>query len=267
MIKKCKFIGLFIPFLLFLAACGSGGGSGGLIVGSSTTHEVGSIADSRFGTGSTLDGSEMVTTRSKLLESTNFGQSGTVAFTINITDTASTLGSVTAALLSAFDVFFIGNLDDSDPKAFMASELTAFENWVRNNGGVVIVTCDDASYDAVCAFFGYPASSSATPTTVPEAASGSHPIFAGSFGTVTSVSMGGTKGYFSTTTDATVLGEDSTGSPVATVLEKQIGNGWVIFISDLDMITESGGISTGTGILNDNDRFLGNLFEYAIDIL
>ena len=271
--KKAKLFGLFFSFILFISACGSGDGSGDVFVGwsvsSKTTYEVGSIADSRFRTGRTLDGAAMIATRNKLLEPSNFGQSGTVQAVINITDTASILDSITVALLSNFDVFFIGLLDDINPNAFTLDELNAFEDWVINREGVLIVTCDDSSFDAVCEFFGYPASSSAITPTEPTAAGIGHPLFDGSFGTVTSVSMGvvGAEGFFPDTTDATVLGEDSALVPNATVLEKQVGNGWVIFISDVDMITELGGISAGTGILNDNDRFLGNLFEYATDIL
>jgi hypothetical protein len=267
LMKILKFFGLLFSFLLFIPACGTGIGWDGAVVGVATTYEVGSIADSRFRTGTTLDGAAMTATRNKLLAPDNFGQNGTVPSAINITDTASTQGSITAALLSNFDVFFIGSLNDTNPNAFTAGELNALQDWVRNNGGVLIITCDDSSFDDVCEFFGYPASSSGITPTVPAAAGVGHPLFDGAFGTVASVSMGGVKGFFPTTTDAEVLGEDSAGTPAATVIERQIDNGWIIFLSDVDMITELGGISAGTEILNDNDRFLGNLFDYAAGIL
>ena len=76
---------------------------------------VGSIADSRFGFGWTLDGSNMTVTRSKLLNTANFGAGGTIADPIVITDTAATIN---ASLLSTFDVFFIGYLQDSSATPF-----------------------------------------------------------------------------------------------------------------------------------------------------
>jgi hypothetical protein len=111
---------------------------------------IGSIADSRFGTGWTLDGSEMANTRAKLLNSSNFGASGTVPRSIVITDTGAAEGSVNAALLSTIDVFFIGYLNDSSINAFTPSEIAAFQAWV-NAGGTMIITCDSPTQLRRCA--------------------------------------------------------------------------------------------------------------------
>ncbi|RLA18671.1 MAG: hypothetical protein DRQ56_07025 [Gammaproteobacteria bacterium] len=229
--------------------------------------KLGSINDARFGgAGWNLDGVQMVTTVAKLLEPANFSSTGTVKTAINITSTGANQGDVNAVLLSAFDIFFIGWLSDSSPNAFTAAELAALENWVMG-GGVLIVTCDDSTHDAVCEYLGYPSTASATPPTVPAAAGVGHALFDGSFGTVTSVLMTGATGSIPNTVGATVLGEDSTsGSPRATILEKQVGAGTIMFMSDIDMITNYGELSAGTGINNDNDRLLGNLFEYAISL-
>src|SRR5215203_5880987 len=92
------------------------------------TIRVGSVADSRFGTSWTLNGSQMTNTRAKLLNTANFGPAGTVTRAVQITDTASTVGSVTTALLANFDVFFIGYLLDSSPNAFTGAEIAAMQS-------------------------------------------------------------------------------------------------------------------------------------------
>src|SRR6188768_1969663 len=70
-----------------------------------------SIADSRFNSGWTLDGSAMSSTRAKLLDGDVFGPGGVVDRTVVIQDTAAT---ITPALLSGVEILFIGYLDDDN---------------------------------------------------------------------------------------------------------------------------------------------------------
>jgi len=225
-----------------------------------TSFIIGAIDGGRFDESEyNLDGSAMADSVLKLTNTANFGRGGTVRPELHISATASNKGDVTESLLSGFDLFFIGYFADLHLHAFTSDELDAFYNWV-SGGGVMIVTCDSSLYDAVCDRFGYPSSSGATSPTVP---TGNNALFNGPFGTVTSVGMDGTKGYFPTSTGAIVRGVDSGGSSLATVMEKHIGQGTVLFLSDIDMVTSWGGISAGAAINNDNDRFLANLFYYA----
>jgi len=221
--------------------------------------EVGSITESRFGgfEGTwTLDGTEMTVTRAKLLEATNFGPGGTVPEAINITDVAGTIDYTT---LSQFDVFFIGYLLDDSENAFSNAELVAFQDWV-SAGGTMVVTCDDTDNYAVCDAFGLtPSGSDANPPVNPTVAGSSHPVFDGPFGTPTSIEMWGSMDYFGDIGAFTVLARDQDLNPV--VLERQIGAGRVIAFTDVDMISNHT-LSAGTGIANDNDRFLGNLIAY-----
>lgn len=222
---------------------------------------VGSVVDSRFGTGYTFDGSQLVNARAKLLNHANFGPGGTVLRPIQITDTAAAVGSITPALLANFDVFFIGYLDDANGNAFTAAELTALQNWVAG-GGVLIGTCDEEGYDAVCSQFGHPATTSAENPMRPVGAGATHPVFAGPFGTLTQFLMNGTQGYFTTTAGATVLAEDSTaGTPHPVFLVKDIGAGRVFLLADVDIVADT--LSAGSAINNDNDRVLANLFYAA----
>lgn len=223
---------------------------------------VGSVANSRFGDDWTLDGDEMLNTRAKLLNAANFGPGGTVPKPITIIDTAATVGSVNAALLSGLDVFFIGYLDDANVNAFTPAELAAMQTWV-SSGGTMIVTCDDDNYDAVCASFGYPSSSGSPGVnpTVPTAAGAASPIFNGPFGVVSAINESGTQGVFPSAAGATILAQDSEGAPMPVVLTKQIGSGRVILMADVDLIAN--GASAGATITTQNDEFLGNLFAYV----
>lgn len=251
--------------VLLLVACGGGGGDDSVAF----LAKVGSIQDDRFGgDGWSLDGIQMVATRDKLLDPGNFGINGPVRTSIRITDTGGMQGDVNAALLSGFDIFFIGYLNDFSPNAFTQAELDAFTAWVTG-GGVLIVTCDDVDHDAVCEQFGYLPSGPVLPPTVPAATQVAHPLFDGAFGSVISIGMSAPYGSFPQPVADTVLGEDSTIQPGggATIIDMQLGMGHVIILGDIDMITGLGGLSmVDSGIHNDNDRFLGNLFAYAIGL-
>jgi hypothetical protein len=222
---------------------------------------VGSIANSRFGTTWTLDGSSMTTTRAKLLATSNFGVGGTVATPIQITDTGAAAGSVTPALLSGFDVFFVGWLDDANVNKFTAPEISAFQNFVAS-GGYLIVTCDDVSHAAVCNAFGLTVSGAAVNPMVPTAAGASHPAFIGPFGTVSTFNMALTQGFFSGTGGGTVLAQDSSGAPKPVMVLNPVSGGRVILMADVDILSNNT-LSAGTGITNGNDRLLGNLFALA----
>jgi hypothetical protein len=86
--------------------------------------KVASVVSARGGTAWTLDGSNMTESRAKLLNAANFGVGGTVATPITITDTAGASGSINAALLSNFNVLFIGYFANG---TFTAAELTAIQ--------------------------------------------------------------------------------------------------------------------------------------------
>ena len=225
--------------------------------GAAAPIQVGSIANSRFNTSWTLDGSEMANTRAKLLNPANFGAGGTVGSPIVITDTGAAVGSVTPALLSSFNLFFIGWLTDSSPNAFTPAELTALQGYAAS-GGTLIVTCDDTGHDAVCASLGFPVSGGSTPPFTPTAAGAASAVFNGPFGTVASVNASGNFGFYATTTGTTVIAQDSEAVPRATMLLQTIGSGRIIYLADVDLVANAA--SAGATITTANDRMLGNLF-------
>jgi hypothetical protein len=220
---------------------------------------VGSVADSRFGDTWTLDGSQMPTTRAKLLETANFGPAGTIPEAISIIDVA---GEIDAAVLADIDVFFIGYLSDDNPNAFTADEISAFQTWV-NGGGAIIITCDDSNYDAICEAFGHPSTSQGSSPVVVEGSALTHPLFDGPFGIISTFGSAGTIGYFADANGATILARESSGD-FPQIMEESSGSGLVILVGDVDTMSDFGGyLSAGTGISTDNDIWLGNLFAYA----
>lgn len=229
--------------------------AGAVCGGAAAQIRVGSIADSRGGGGWTLDGGNMTNTRAKLLNAANFGSSGVASPAIQITDIA---GTVDASALANLDVLFIGYFPTG---TFSGAELAAMQTWV-NAGHTIIATCDDASFSDVCTTFGHTPTTSASPPVHPTVAGSTHPIFNGPFGLVASINMAGTEGYFPSTGGATVLGVDSSGSPLATVMLQSFGSGRVIFVVDVDMLSDFT-VSAGPAISNGNDRFLGNVFAFA----
>jgi len=228
------------------------------VANASAQIKVGSVVDSRGASGWTLDGTNMSNSRAKLLNVANFGTGGTVSTAITITDTAGASGSINAALLANFNVFFIGYFPNG---TFTAAELSAIQAWV-NGGGTLIATCDSGSFADVCTAFGHTPTTQATSPVVPTAVGATHPVFAGPFGTAPSIAMQFTQGYFPSANGATVLGQDSSAVPKATVLLQSLGSGRALFLSDVDMISNFTG-TAGNTIGNNNDRFLANLFAFA----
>jgi hypothetical protein len=183
---------------------------------------------------------------------------GTISNSIAITNTAGSSGSINAALLANFDVLFIGYFPNG---TFTAPELTAIQTWV-NGGGTLIATCDDQLHADLCSAFGHTPTTQATSPVVPTAIGATHPVFSGAFGAAPSITMQFTQGYFPSAGGATVIGQDSSVTPNATVLVQTLGGGRALFLSDVDLISNFS-LTAGNTIGNNNDRFLGNLFAFA----
>ena len=260
--KQLNVLVLGIAAMFGVAACGGGSSSGPSRV---ETAKVGNVTSTRLGGNYTLDGDYMVAAVEKLTNSANFSKSGKVKTAITIDSVAPKVGDLTPAVLAGLDVFFIGWHTEAG-NVLDSAEMAALTDWV-NAGGILIATCDDSIHDAVCDSFGYPVSNTVAGPTVPSAVGATHKLFkGGAFGDVSSVEMRGNIGYFAAPAGAKVLGQDqATGN--ATILERDYGAGTVIFLSDVDMLTTYGAVTPGPDINNDNDRFLGNLFEYATGLI
>lgn len=219
--------------------------------------EIGSVANSRLGAGYTMDGPFMARTRDKLLHAGNFGPAGTFPLDLNITDTAAPLDET---LLSNFDVFFIGWLSDSAPDAITGDELNALWEWV-GAGGVLIASCDDATHDDVCQYFGQHVQGGEYSTMTSAPSTGDHPIWDGPFGAVNAVSAGGgVTAVFLPFVYGKRLGLAEDNNTMLSV--ERFGDGVIIYVSDVNTLTDTF-LSEGTGISTENDKFMANTFAFA----
>ena len=215
-----------------------------------------SIAASRFPTTWTLDGSRMEETRAKLLHPGNFGLGGTVESPIVIHDSAD---PIDLTLLADIEIVFIGYHSDASPNAFSEAELDALVSWV-GAGGSILITCDDASYDAVCARFGQPVAGNVEGFATAAQAGWSHPVLDGPFGAVRQVATAGDVATFEDAAFTTVLlVSDHSRDPL--VLSATQGAGRVLLFGDVDLISDDT-LSVGTGIERPNDALLGNAFAW-----
>jgi len=250
---------------------GSSGSSNACSKGAITTYQVGSVGVGRRAGGFalSLDSADMVDTRAKLLATTNFGAGGTVSTPIAISDIVAPLD---AAVLSGIHVFYAAPQFGSSSYAALklsAAELAALVTWVEQ-GGVLIAACDSSLVDDVCTTFGHEVRNPSYMPTVPATGQAGHPLFDGPFGaSVSGIRQSRDQSYFIDTTGTTVVGQDTPPTnplpippPNPTILVESRSCGHIVYIGDADMISDLE-LSSGTGIVNDNDRFLGNLFAYA----
>ncbi len=235
----------------------------------STSVVICSVADARWQAGYTLNGVWMAnSTRLKLLNPANFGSGGIVSKSITIIDSFATVGSVTAATLAPCNIFFHGWANQN---SLTTAELDALYTWSTQNDGVVIIAEHPeivGTYPPprVTQRWGYNTASPTTNPATPTVQGSSHPIFAGLFGAVATISQaGGLQGYVTLPVcqGATILANDASGRP-AVVYDGSTGD---VILPDVDMLTGvNPAISADGGVDTDQERFLANLFAYAIDL-
>ncbi len=216
---------------------------------------IGSVSVDRTFAYYDLDGGALSNTLLKLNNPANFGEGGIVD---QPNATSHETAEITEALLSQYDLFFIGWIYDFSNYSLTLAELDAMESWV-NNGGNMIITSDDPNHDAVAEHFGYPVSNQGSNPYAVEPGQENHPIFDGPFGLINSLNSAQTRGYYANTAGATVLARDVNGN--ATILEKNVGSGIIVLIGDVCTVGNLT-VSFGDGIINNNDIFVGNLFAY-----
>ena len=202
----------------------------------------------------TLGGGLLVDTDAILSSTSNFGSSGTYSASISV---IAANANIDASYLNQGSVFFNGYVPDAD---WTAGELSALNDWV-NTGGVLISTSDGINHDAVSLSYGLTLGGAADPTW--GVVDGAHAIIDGSFGDVgASFSAAGEMSYFDASSllgSDVVLATDSDSNP--TMVLRQQGNGWILFISDEGIFRAN---TTGSGtITTANDILSANIFAWA----
>ena len=147
------------------------------------------IAAGNRGSGYNISsGSQLSAVRSMLLDSAEFGPTGTVEVpTVTIPDQTN---SINASYLDGVHVLFDGWDRSSN---WSNSELSAVETWVRA-GGVLVSTNDDPSWDGLAEHFGAPVSARTSGSY--SAANSSHPVVNGPFGNWSTIQTAGWISHF-----------------------------------------------------------------------
>lgn len=245
--KKLQLIGrMILPFIMLIPMT---------VFSQNCATQIGSVSFVR-GNCFTLDGACLSNTPLKLADPANFGSAGIVHYANEISHESGILDSAT---LAAYDVFFIGYFRDG---TFSTAELDAMYEFVEN-GGRMLITGDNSRFDQVVAYFGHPTTTQGPVPNFPEVGQENHPVFDGPFGLVTTYNAAASRGFFTTTVGATVIGRDANGG--ATLLEKNIGSGRVILGSDVCVFGNATG-TPGSAITNNNDIVMANAFAYLADV-
>ena len=190
------------------------------------------------------EGSQLQLTRTGLLNTDNFGPSGTVRIdSLAVVDAVST---ITPADLAEIDILFDGWAHES---LWSNSELDAIEVWVET-GGTLISTNDLASYDRLARLFGSSVLGDTQNGWLPNVA---HEIANGPFGSWSSVNNVGSFSYLELPDGWTVIATDAFGRPTA--IEGEVGNGRVILLGDEGIFRDDS---------TDNITMVLNIFAYVI---
>jgi gliding motility-associated-like protein len=218
--------------------------------------------------GYTLDDGLMIGgSRLKLLSPANFGSSGTYPKTVTIFDGYGTSGSLTGVSNIAFgSIFFFGafNILDSTTQPFTNSEIDALYDWSIQGGKLIIASCAAIAnlYDTnvLNNKWGYSHFLQVPSTVIPNAFGNGTDIFSGPFGNVAlAYQAASSQGYFDAlTNNSQVLGTDATGNPTLFMDCNTLD----LIIADVDVYTSLSGISAGTTITNDQDRFWANTIVF-----
>jgi len=224
-----------------------------------------------FGDGGyTLDGTQMVASRAKLLSSSNFGPDGTYEKSIVITDGYSESGDLeSVGEGDEIDLFYFGIFDNANSSLndFTQSELDALYQW-SNSGGKLIIGAGSNGPgfepDILNDLWGFDLALESPTNIIPTVDGASTLLFDGPFGVVTEAFQGGfSQGYFNATPeDVVVLADNGAGDPTVildcTTLD--------MIVADGDAYTFLGQITQGDQISNQNDIFWANTIAFMDDL-
>jgi uncharacterized Ntn-hydrolase superfamily protein len=223
--------------------------------------------------GYTLDGDRMIDARAKLLNADNFGMYGYTQAKVNITDAFAVQGSMTQTALNnlSTDMLFIGSFNKTilgAANGFTPNEINEVYNWSLGNNKTVFLFESGADWSSFFSKWGYEVTPEVSNPNKQFAANStldvSKKIFNGPFRNVAGFNQGGgLQGYFSKMpSNAIVLAVNNSNKPVL-VFDCNTKD---IICADTDAVTALGGITAGNVVTNDNDRFLANLINLALEI-
>ena len=231
-------------------------------------HSITASRQSSGDNGYTLNGARMTGgSRLKLLNTSNFGSTGTYPKNVSIFDGYGISGSLTGvASVSTNNLFFFGSFDklDASTQQFTNDEIDSLYNWSLRGGKLIIASGGSFNtfYDAniLNSKWGYTYQSQSPSNFIPTIIGNSTDIFNGPFGNVTAANQGAAaQGYFnSLTSSSKVLATDANGNPTLFMDCRTLD----LIIADVDGYTDLGGITPGATISDEQDRFWANTIVF-----
>lgn len=213
---------------------------------------------------------DMTSAKAKLTNTANFGPSGTVPHSLEITSNYGVKGSITdISLIDQYDIIFIGVYDRSyaiDKAAFTPGEIAILQEWSAKPGKVLLVM-EQALNPTVSESTGYTIvdGNNTNPTTaLPYDAQLDINIFSGVFGNSTGISQNGySQGYFNSNCGGLPLGNNVNGKSTILFNRKYRD----LYFADTDFFTiiqNTGNISAGGAITNATDIAWANIWAWAV---
>lgn len=219
--------------------------------------------------GYTLDGDYMTVTRAKLLNPANFSDTGIYKKKIEIYSGYSTSGSLEHITQEdSIDIFFFGSffgVTSQDFTPFTQAEIDSLYEWSVRGGKMIIAEqccMDGTQLVHLGGKWGYQIVQLVPASIYPTAKAKSSKIFNGPFGVVDHASEGGSaEGYFrGIGPEKKILGTISSQSNLGSLMFDCKTRD--LILSDVDVFTNLGGLSVSPDIINDQDRFLGNVIAF-----
>jgi len=216
--------------------------------------------------GYTLNGGRMRGSRTKLLNPLNFGTNGTYKKSIKIVDDYLETESLSyISSVADIDIFFFGSFDEKTTIPFSSAELDSLYKWSMNGGKLIIATSPSPpdghwDLDILNHHWDFESQHSSDEEYIPTRFGLNSAIFKGPFGNVVKANQGGSaQGYFKRIpSKSIVLATDNNDNPTLILDCKTLD----LICIDVDGYTDLGGVTDGSDIISENDKFWANTIAY-----
>ncbi|HVN51934.1 MAG TPA: hypothetical protein VMT43_10900 [Acidimicrobiales bacterium] len=196
------------------------------------------------------------TTRGYLADTANFGPSGVVEATMDVTTTG--VDTATSADLAGVNVFFTGWVTTT---SYTNAEKTALLNYVKA-GGALIGTTDGTDHD-MSSIFGMTLADSPGGEETGTITDATSPLADGPFGTVTTFEQYGDIGHYTDVGPGHTVGTNPEGPAIVVIPPGALSatSGPVVMVSDVDVFSDCAEASPVGSVAN--ETLIKNIFAYV----
>lgn len=210
-----------------------------------------------------INGSERTWADDKLTNSANFGPAGACPYNVNVV----LLNNITAAGIAAagcniIDMGVPASASGTSTSGYSSAELLALKTWSDASINNVIIAYQGGANPLSDGTYTGTGSGNSNPNSFTTLGTA---IFDGNFGTALPFNQGGLyQGTFSDfDPNDEVIVQTASGNPSG-FLDCSNGN---VYLADVDLVTEIGGLTNGDGITSNTDIFWGNLICGLSDLV